>query len=636
MGDENPIRTFGDYSKPSHEGYRNTIELPAGNMCMIHHHMGGSYYSFPCSILSTGKDCKTSQRYPDVLTTSWRISIRIMDSFQGLTTKSHSSWNQSLAQSPNFYDHVNPVTRRTIDQSQDEPLTNRLVYYMKDLEQAFVEYASSHTDKARGLVSNFVESQDARLTKFEADFKQQQSEITNKIDTILKAITDRIARTLPSDTIKNPKMSTSLVLSARSYPTMEPQCSTHVHGSINAVTIHSKKQSNSYYEEKENEEKEKRSPENIHVNPSTPPDPSVTFITKKVLKFNSFFKSLGLVPQTSNTKVVCTKEDDGEIMFIESIRKNDDSSKREPKEEGSTTTEGVGAEYFDIFPTRNYVLNRFKFLARGWHLEEIHMTWAHLEKKRTKLRTCTKIHQEVLFSERGNDVSGITRRRRDLSGDGLRKSAFVCIAVDTSRKTRVRKKDTVGLVVCALSPHIHNQVKTLMHFPRCSLSFQILSFLRVDFFPRDEVSHQDRKFRCDPPYQEVLARSIGSDLLKYASNAQVETFSPLVVELQKLSLQPRCDPPHFPRFYFKKLVIALNFWQSPLILVHLPVSICLKICSGGDMAVEYWVPKPGYCWNDDDDCECCDDGVDGFAPISCWYDEFGLRRLVKYPCSFGS
>ncbi|GJV44833.1 MAK10-like protein [Tanacetum coccineum] len=27
MGDENPIRTLGDYSKPSHEGYRNTIEL---------------------------------------------------------------------------------------------------------------------------------------------------------------------------------------------------------------------------------------------------------------------------------------------------------------------------------------------------------------------------------------------------------------------------------------------------------------------------------------------------------------------------------------------------------------------------------------------------------------------------------
>ncbi|GJV77154.1 hypothetical protein Tco_1508738 [Tanacetum coccineum] len=31
MGDENPIRNLGDYSKPSHKGYRNTIELPKGN-----------------------------------------------------------------------------------------------------------------------------------------------------------------------------------------------------------------------------------------------------------------------------------------------------------------------------------------------------------------------------------------------------------------------------------------------------------------------------------------------------------------------------------------------------------------------------------------------------------------------------
>ncbi|GKB19920.1 hypothetical protein Tco_0853843 [Tanacetum coccineum] len=31
MGDENLIRTLGDYSRPSHEGYRNTIELLDGN-----------------------------------------------------------------------------------------------------------------------------------------------------------------------------------------------------------------------------------------------------------------------------------------------------------------------------------------------------------------------------------------------------------------------------------------------------------------------------------------------------------------------------------------------------------------------------------------------------------------------------
>ncbi|GJT05318.1 hypothetical protein Tco_0839780 [Tanacetum coccineum] len=30
-GDENPIHTLGDYSKPSHKGYRNYIELPVRN-----------------------------------------------------------------------------------------------------------------------------------------------------------------------------------------------------------------------------------------------------------------------------------------------------------------------------------------------------------------------------------------------------------------------------------------------------------------------------------------------------------------------------------------------------------------------------------------------------------------------------
>ncbi|GKA49801.1 hypothetical protein Tco_0742874 [Tanacetum coccineum] len=171
-------------------------------------------------------------------------------------------------------------------------------------------------------------SQDARLSKFEANFKQQQ--------------------------IKNPKLSASPVLSARSYLNIDPQCPNHIQGSINAITIHSEKQRDSYDEKaKENEDEEKDSPENIHVNPSTPPDPPVAFITEKFLKFTSFFKSLGLVPQSSDTEVVCIKGDDGEVLFIELIRKNDDSSEGESEEEGSTTTEGVGAEYFDIFPTRS-------------------------------------------------------------------------------------------------------------------------------------------------------------------------------------------------------------------------------------------------------------------------------------------
>ncbi|GJZ15906.1 hypothetical protein Tco_0551583 [Tanacetum coccineum] len=175
-------------------------------------------------------------------------------------------------------------------------------------------------------------SQDARLSKFEADFKQQQSEMTNKIDIVLKSITDQITGTLPSDIVKNPKLRTSLVLSARSYPTKDPQCPTQIHSSINAITINPKQQGESHNDRtEENGEEEKDSLKNTHSDSSTPPDPSISFITKKVLKFNSLFKSLELVPPSPNAELVCTKEEDGDVMFIEIIPQDDNSHKEEPE-----------------------------------------------------------------------------------------------------------------------------------------------------------------------------------------------------------------------------------------------------------------------------------------------------------------
>nr|GEV09553.1 hypothetical protein [Tanacetum cinerariifolium] len=90
------------------------------------------------------------------------------------------------------------------------------------------------------FVSNFIASQYARLSKFEANFKQQQGEMTNKIDTFLKAINDRMTGTLLSETVKNPKLnvnSTSLVLYARSYIIKDPQCSSHPLNSIIVIKL---------------------------------------------------------------------------------------------------------------------------------------------------------------------------------------------------------------------------------------------------------------------------------------------------------------------------------------------------------------------------------------------------------------
>ncbi|GKA60374.1 hypothetical protein Tco_0759781 [Tanacetum coccineum] len=172
-----------------------------------------------------------------------------------------------------FYDHVNPDTRRTIDQAaggkprdknakeswallEDLALYDNMKvgmaqetslnrsrqslclkmsqicsgphdtrYCIENLEQAVIDYVSSRTDKAG----------DSRLANFEADFKQQ-SEMTNKIDTFWKAINDRMTGALPSDTVKNPKLNvnfTSSVLSARSYPTEDPQSSSPPYNSNN-------------------------------------------------------------------------------------------------------------------------------------------------------------------------------------------------------------------------------------------------------------------------------------------------------------------------------------------------------------------------------------------------------------------
>ncbi|GJU68774.1 hypothetical protein Tco_1255033 [Tanacetum coccineum] len=119
-------------------------------------------------------------------------------------------------------------------------------YCMVNPEQAFVYYASSCIDEAGGLVSNFMASQDARLFKFEADLKQQQSEMTNKLDTV-----------------KNPKLNvnpTSLVLSALSYPMEDPQSSSNP---FNSYTL-------------------RASCGELDAQPSPPDEGVMTFLRKKV------------------------------------------------------------------------------------------------------------------------------------------------------------------------------------------------------------------------------------------------------------------------------------------------------------------------------------------------------------------
>ncbi|GKE32104.1 MAK10-like protein [Tanacetum coccineum] len=151
--------------------------------------------------------------------------------------------NLGVTYNPSWRSHPNIRWRQPQNaQNKFSNPPNRLQSNVSNRNRSFNNNPRSFNNQSNleGLVSNFMASQGARLSKFEADFKQQQSEMTNKINTVLKAITDRIAGALPSNTVKNPKLSTTPVLSARSYLTIDPQCSSHPSTLINAIKAHFK------------------------------------------------------------------------------------------------------------------------------------------------------------------------------------------------------------------------------------------------------------------------------------------------------------------------------------------------------------------------------------------------------------
>ncbi|GJX39761.1 hypothetical protein Tco_0253064 [Tanacetum coccineum] len=66
-------------------------------------------------------------------------------------------------------------------------------------------------------------------------------------------------------------------------------------------------------------------------------------------------------------------------------------------------------------------------------LEEIHVTLAHLEKKRTRLRLYTKSFEEIVHTESGEGVANPKRRRQDFQDDSVRD------LVTTSERSRLKK-----------------------------------------------------------------------------------------------------------------------------------------------------------------------------------------------------
>ncbi|GJR73125.1 hypothetical protein Tco_0085490 [Tanacetum coccineum] len=162
MGDENPIHTLGDYSRPSHEGYRNTIELPDRNNVVplrsdtirrtIDHSAGGKLrdrnaeeswalledlafydnesWNDPRDFAKLVKAISLPQDTPS---TSDRRIIELESQVQRLM-EAHLA--------PKSYVQVNKIV--SLCEICSGP--NDTQYCMENLEQAFLDYASSRTD----------------------------------------------------------------------------------------------------------------------------------------------------------------------------------------------------------------------------------------------------------------------------------------------------------------------------------------------------------------------------------------------------------------------------------------------------------------------------------------------------------
>nr|GEV46364.1 MAK10-like protein [Tanacetum cinerariifolium] len=141
MGDENPICTLGDYFKPSHEGYMNTIELPVGNNVDPSPH---GRILLPDFLLNS-----FHREGPQNSIMISRCSNNIMENlYPKHRLVSRTYYKKSLIMASTFGSKSKFFMTMSI-LSQDEPLTNWPLYCMEDPEQAFVEYASSRIDEAR-------------------------------------------------------------------------------------------------------------------------------------------------------------------------------------------------------------------------------------------------------------------------------------------------------------------------------------------------------------------------------------------------------------------------------------------------------------------------------------------------------
>ncbi|GJW21374.1 MAK10-like protein [Tanacetum coccineum] len=143
MGDANPICILRDYSRPSHEGYQNTIELREGNNVELLEDLAlydNESWNDPRDFAKSVKAISLPQ---DVSITSDRRFIELENQVQCLMDAHIAPMKPT---------QVNKITSSC--EIYNGPHDTQ--YCMENPDQAFVEYASSRTGEAEGACVNII------------------------------------------------------------------------------------------------------------------------------------------------------------------------------------------------------------------------------------------------------------------------------------------------------------------------------------------------------------------------------------------------------------------------------------------------------------------------------------------------
>ncbi|GJW85223.1 hypothetical protein Tco_0158368 [Tanacetum coccineum] len=429
MGDKNPMRTLGDYSKPSHEGYRNTIELPEGNNVVPLRSDTIRLVQNRCSFHGLRSE-DPNQHLKDFLKLVDSLDLDVANrerTRMRLTLKSPSSRHRSLAPSPNLYDHVNPATRQTIDQSvggklrdneswndprdfakpvkaislpQDVPMVpktlstawktaSKLLLIMrprvptKREAQTFTSpqtgslstYTSSYQTKLEKALGDFESRQEKRLSSLGTQLGQQIDDMIGKINNQWKAVSEKLNDTPTPDTAGN-FIKESEAKEKGSVEPNEAECNNHKR------TVEAKEE----VEEESEKELEEETGEETEEEEEDDPKYFDIFPIMEELRYHEWLLKN---PRPSGVKAKIRTENLNNMKF--SCRK-------------AYLLEDKKIPSVGVFEA-----------AFGWLLEEIHVTWAQLEKKQTRLRLYTNYLEEK-HTVRGDGVANYKRRRQSYQG----------------------------------------------------------------------------------------------------------------------------------------------------------------------------------------------------------------------------